>query len=231
MRKPWLAAIAMTLPLLADDRTKHLASAEQTARFNVAAVGAIRLENSFGEVNVDGWDRPEVEVSVVRSSEHYYGDRDRAGAQGRLDRVQIATKQEGNDVVVSTVYPPLNALLHPLSRRSDVEIHYRIHAPRASKLTIDHNSGGVNVSGVHGDIHATVVNGQITVTLAADAHDVIDARCAAGDVYSDFDGKDRSRYMFGAEFHRQSAPPAANLYLRVRLGDIVIVKQTGPPVE
>jgi len=231
MRTPWLVGVAMMLPLLADDRGKHLISAEQTARFSVATAGTIRLENSFGEVDVDGWDRPEVEVSVVRSSEHYYGDRDRTAAQQRLDQVHVTTKQEGNDVVISTQYPPSNPFLHPLSRRSDVEIHYRVHAPRASKLSIDHNNGGVNVSGVSGDIHAKVVNGQITVTLAPDAHDVIDARCAIGDVYSDFDGKDRSRYVFGAEFQRPSASPAANLYLRVRLGDIVIVKQTGPPAE
>ncbi len=83
-------------------------------------------------------------------------------------------------MVISTAYPPRNRFAHPLSRRSDIEIGYRIKAPRASKLIVDHNSGGVNVSDISGDIHATVINGQITLTLAADGQYAIDARCILG---------------------------------------------------
>lgn len=228
MWKQWLAAIVLMLPLVAEDRSKQMLNASQTARFQVSAAGAIRLDNSFGEVDIDGWDRPEVEVTVVRSSEHYYNAQERSAAQRRMDSVQITTKQAGNDVVISTVYPPLNALLHPLSRRSDVEIRYSIHAPRASKLIVGQNRGGLNVSGLHGDIHATVVNGQITLALA-DAKYAIDAQCRVGAVYSDFDGRDQRRHAIGDEFSRQSEAPTANLYLRVRIGDIVILKQSALP--
>src|SRR6202030_2743147 len=100
------------LPLMADDRSKEKLSTTRTERFNVPAAGTIRLENSFGEVDIDGWDRPEVEVTVVRSSEHFANDKDRAEAQRRLDRVQISAKQDGNDVIVSTKYPPRNGLTH-----------------------------------------------------------------------------------------------------------------------
>src|SRR6202035_4363768 len=117
-----------------DDRI----AAAHTERFNVAKAGTIRLENSFGEVDIDGWDRPEVEVTVVRSSEHFANDKDRAEAQRRLDRVQISAKHDGNDVIVSTKYPPRNGLTHLLSRRSDIEISYRIKAPPPSKLVIAH---------------------------------------------------------------------------------------------
>jgi hypothetical protein len=228
MWKQWLVAIVLMLPLMAEDRSKQMLTASQTARFNVSTAGSIRIENSFGEVDIEGWDRPEVEVTVVRSSEHYYEAQERAAAQRRMDSVQITTKQEGNDVIVSTVYPPLNAFRHPLSRRSDVEIRYSIHAPRASKLIINQNRGGVNASGLQGDIRATVINGQITLALA-DAKYAIDAQCKVGTVYSDFEGRDQRRHAIGEEFERQSEAPATNLYLRVRIGDIVILKRSGPP--
>jgi hypothetical protein len=218
MWKQGLIAIGMALPLLAGDR-----GTDQTTRFKVAEAGAIRLENSVGEVDIDGWDRPEVEVTVVR--EHSYG-----ATQQRLDTVQFTTKQEGNDVVISTVYPPRGGFLHVLSRRSDVGIRYSIHAPRASKLMIEHHSGGVNVADLRGDIHALVVNGQITLTLP-EAQYAIDAKCRIGSVYSDFEGHDRRSHVLGKEFDRQSPAPATNLYLRVRVGDIVILKMTGPPTE
>jgi len=224
-------AIVLSLPLRADDRSKEMPGDIHTERFHVSTSGTIRLENSFGEVDVDGWDRPEVEVTVNRSSERLYNTKQRAGAHKRLESVQITTSQAGNDVVISTRYPPRNGLTHPLSRRSDVEISYRIKAPRASKLVVDHNRGGVNVFDIGGDIHATVINGQITLTLASGGQYAIDAQSKIGDVYSDFEGHDQRRRVLGEDFSRQSAAPAANLYLRARLGDIIIQKMHGPPSD
>lgn len=223
-------AILPALALLADDRSKEPVTATQTDRFQVSATGTIRLENSFGEVDIDGWDRPEVEVTVVRSSEHLYNGK-RADAQRRLDAVRVTAKQDGNDVVVSTTYPPLNGLRHPLSRRSDVDLTYTIKAPRASKLVIEQKRGGVNVFDIGGDIHARVINGQITLTLPDKAQYAIDAQSTIGDVYSDFEGRTQRRQMVGQEFDRPAAAPATNLYLRVRVGDIVIQKLHGPPAE
>ena len=155
MKKLLAIATVAAFPLLADDRSKETLGSTHTDRFKVAAAGAIRLENSFGEVDIDGWDRPEVEVTVVRSTEHLYDSKQRDSkqpdsnprdaqasaqpqrhrdeAQRRLDSVQITAKQDGNDVVISTAYPPLNGFTHPLSRRSDIQISYRINAPRASQ--------------------------------------------------------------------------------------------------
>lgn len=226
-----MTAIVVALPLLADDRSNEALSSSHTDRFTLAAAGAIRLENSIGEVDIDGWDRPEVEVTVVRSTGRLYDAKARTERQRRLDSVQITTRQDGNDVVISTAYPPRNGFTHSLSRRSDIGISYRIKAPRASKLVIDHNSGGVNVSGVGGDIRATVINGQITLTLAPDGQYAIDAQCKIGDVYSDFKGNDRRRRVVGEVFSRAATAPATNLYLRVRLGDIILQKLHGPPTD
>jgi hypothetical protein len=229
--KKLLAISAMaTLPLLAADRFKQTVDATHTDRFNVSAAGAIRLENSFGEVDIDGWDRPQVEVEVFRSTEKFYDHKNPKDAQRRLESVQVNTTQDGNDVVISTVYPARNAFLHPLCRRSDIEIKYRIHAPRASKLIVDDHRGGVNVYDISGDIHATVINGQITLTLAPTGRYAIDAQSKLGAVDSDFEGGDR-HHLLGEGLTLEEKPPAANLYLRVRVGDIVILKLNGPPAE
>jgi hypothetical protein len=232
MKKLPVIAIMLWLPLRADDRSKEMLNDVNTGRFNVSTAGSIRVENSFGEVDIDGWDRPEVEVTVNRSSERLYNAKQRAAAQLRLEGVEITTKQAGNDIVISTAYPARNGFAHPLSRRSDIEISYHIKAPRASKLVIDHNRGGVNVFDINGDIHATVINGQITLTLASGGQDAVDARSTIGEVYSDFDGREHRRQILGEEFARPNgSPAAANLYLRVRVGDIVIQKLHGPPTD
>ncbi len=231
MRKLLVTAIALALPVLADDRSKETLGSTHTERFKVAAAGTIRLENSFGEVDIDGWDRPEVEVTVVRSTERLYDAKTRPERQRRLDSVQITSRHDGNDVVISTAYPPQNGFTHPLSRRSDIAIGYRIKAPRASKVIVDHNRGGVNVSDIGGDIHATVINGQVTLTLAPGGQYAIDAQSAIGNIYSDFEGQAQRRQIVGEGFGRPGTAPVTYLYLRVRIGDIIIQKLHGPPTD
>jgi hypothetical protein len=180
-------------------------------------------------MDIDGWDRPEVEVTVVRSSVHLYDGKERTEAQRYLESAQIRAKQDGNDVVISTVYPPRNAFMRLLSGRGDIEISYRIKAPHASKLIIDHHSGGLTISNISGDIHAAVTDGQITLALAPGGQYAIDAQCKIGDVYSDFEGHTQRRHALGKGFERQITASATNLYLRVRFGDIMIWKLHGPP--
>lgn len=227
MRK-LLLLIGVVLPLRAGDRAKETLVAAQKEIFHVAPASAIRLENSFGEVDVDGWDRDETEVTVVRSTERLYTPKQRAGAQKRLDSVRITVRQDGGDVIISTAYPPRRFLLHPLSRRSDIDIAYRIKAPRSSRLIVQHNSGGVNVSGIAGDIHATVTNGQITLTLPVSHRYSIDAQTTIGSVYSDFEGEDRRSGYLGEDFSQRRETPAASLFLRVCVGDILIQKLLQP---
>jgi hypothetical protein len=223
-------ASVLGLSLLADDLSKERLSTTHTERFNIPAAGAIKLENSFGEVDIDGWDRPEVEVTVVRSIEHLYGAKDRAEAHRSLESAQIRAQQDGNDIVISTAYLPGKGT-RLVSRRSEIGISYRIKAPGASKLIIDHTSGGVTVSNISGDIHVTVMNGQITLALAAGGQYAIDSQCKIGDVYSDFGGHYQRKHLVGREFGRQSTVSATNLYLRVRFGDIMILKLHGPPAD
>ena len=116
------------------------------------------------------------------------------------------------------------------SRHGGIEINYRVKAPRASKLIIDHNSGGVNISDISGDIDATVINGQITVSLAPGQY-AIDSQCKVGDVYSDFEGHYYRRHLLGKGFVHQSPTPATNLHLRARYGDIMILKLHIPPTD
>jgi hypothetical protein len=225
-----ILSIGMGLPLVADESPKQPLTTTKTERISVTSAGAIHLQDSFGEVDIDGWDRPEVEITTVKSTEHFYDAAHREEASRRMESVNITIQHDGNDVSISTAYPPLSAWTHPMSRRSDVEIQYSIKAPRGSHLIIDHNSGGVNIADITGDIHASVTNGQITLTLA-DGQNAIDAKCKVGHVYSDFDGSAQRRHMLGETFDRPGPQPARSLYLRANFGDIMILKMHGPPTD
>ena len=210
------------LALVADDRSNRTLTVTHTDRFSVPAAVSIRLDNSFGEIDVEGWDLPEVEVTVTKSVEDL--SREEGRAQKRLDAVQIAVKHTEGETIISTDYPKQSGISHVFGRRGDVDIVYRIYAPRGAKLVIEHNRGGLNIAGMSGDIHATVDRGQIT--LISDTLYAVDAKCKIGTVYSDFDGRDQ-RHHFGEAFERQSAASAPNLYARTAFGDIMILKPSG----
>ena len=64
------------------------------------------------------------------------GAKQRAEAQRRLDSVQITSKQNGNDVVISTAYPPRSTLTYPLEPAKRYRDHYTDKS--ASCLETDH---------------------------------------------------------------------------------------------
>jgi hypothetical protein len=225
MRKLIVIIIGLALPLIAGDSSRQTVT--NTERISVTTPGTIRFENSFGEIDIEGWDQPEIEVTTTKWTEDVH-TKERARAERRLESVRITTKRDGNDVVISTVYPARNRFIHPSSWGSEVAAAYRIKAPRGSRLVVDHNNAGVSIIGMTGDIRATSTNGQITLTLA-DGPYAIDAKCKIGNVYSDFEGTSQRQHVLGEKFRSEREQLARNIYLRMRFGDIVILKMPAPP--
>ncbi|MGH9865764.1 MAG: hypothetical protein ACRD4H_10160, partial [Candidatus Acidiferrales bacterium] len=58
--------------------------------------GIFSLANVNGSVQIDGWDRNQVEVRAVKTALHNSED---------LDRVQISVESDGERMAVSTHYP------------------------------------------------------------------------------------------------------------------------------
>ena len=190
------------LPVLAADPNRVTNS--QTIPF--PGDGTLRFERASGEIHIQAWDRPEIEIAFSKST---YVPKLRP----RLDAVQMKAEPRGNDVVISTTAP----------RCKDIQVEYQVHAPRNITLAIDHNTGGVYVTGIAGDIHAKVRNGQITLRLRETGVYAIDAKSTIGRVYSDFDGAQKPTWLFGEGFAKP-ADSARKLDLRIGFGDILILK-------
>jgi hypothetical protein len=57
----------MTLPPSGKGGVERLPEKTTTVRANFASAGRMRIDGSSGDLNVQGWDRPEVEVTVMKS--------------------------------------------------------------------------------------------------------------------------------------------------------------------
>jgi hypothetical protein len=212
-----LSVLGTTLPLLGDAGPSAQVQSANTERVNFAPGGVIHVNGSFGDLNVEGWDRPEVEVTILKSSDNYYQPKDQQKkdqAAGRLKDVQITTEHgTAAELTISTA---------PSGGKRHVTAGYEIHVPRSSSLVIHHRVGFVLVDNVTGDIEATGRRGDIVLMLPDKGAYAIDAKSKLGTVSSDFAGDIHVQHLVGERFAATGQTPARRIYLRMGFGGITI---------
>jgi hypothetical protein len=240
-------SVAGTALLFGEEGTKHPVEATSTERFSFAPGGVIRLTDSFGSLAVEGWDRAEVEITIIKSIDRYYEPKQQERAARALERVRIvADRRSDTDLAISTILPrKLFARLlggkggvmrsagatldkvtgivrHPLGGKGGLMLEYQIHAPRDSRLVIHHGPGRVLVSNMNGDVEATSKGGDILLMLPDSGTYSIDARSKLGAVSSDFAGASHRRHIVGSGFALAAPTPSRRIYLRTGMGGITI---------
>ena len=109
--------------------------------------GSFELQNVNGTVDVQGWDKDEVEVHAVKTAKHRESD---------LDRVTIDVDATKDSVSVSTRYPQNEGV--------EVAVEYTIHVPHSAHVEhLGTVNGSLRIAGVSDidDLHT--VNGDIEV--------------------------------------------------------------------
>jgi DUF4097 and DUF4098 domain-containing protein YvlB len=115
--------------------------------------GSFELQNVNGAVEVQGWDRDEVEVHAVKTAKQNESD---------LERVSIEVSAKPHSVAVTTRYPQNEGV--------EVTVEYTIRVPHSAYLEhVSTVNGTLRVAAVEdvGDLHS--VNGNIEVYEAGGA--------------------------------------------------------------
>jgi len=129
--------------------------------------GSFQLSNVNGTVRIEGWDRDEVEIRVVKST---------PDNESLLDLVAIEIDAKLDALSVSTHYPQEEGV--------EVAVDYIIHVPRRAQLSHVNNingalrvissesigelhtvNGNIEVYDSSGNIHAHTTNGNVYVEL------------------------------------------------------------------
>jgi DUF4097 and DUF4098 domain-containing protein YvlB len=109
--------------------------------------GSFELQNVNGTVEVQGWDRDEVEVRAVKIAK----DRD-----ADLDRVSIEVEARPNSIAVLTRYPQNEGV--------EVAVEYTVHVPHGARVEhLATVNGTLRISGVDSVEELRTVNGNIEV--------------------------------------------------------------------
>jgi hypothetical protein len=181
--------------LLAADQPKEKVQVSKTEHMDFPSGGTLRLTNSIGVLTVEAWDRPDVEITTIKSTKDEHDASERENATHQLDKVQIAAERRGEELVIATTFHRYDIfpVSYPLVGDANLDVEYRIKAPSSARLIVDHKVGEVNVDGLVGDMNVTVRQGQILLHLPETGPYNIHAKSDCGNVNSDFPGEKKSR--------------------------------------
>jgi Putative adhesin len=120
-------------------------------KYPLSRGGSFELVNVNGSVQVDGWDRDEVEVRAVKTT---------TGDERDLSSVQIEVDSARNHVAVHTRYPQGTGV--------DVAVEYHVLVPYRVLLGgVETVNGNVRVRGIEGRGELRTVNGDVDISDSA----------------------------------------------------------------
>jgi hypothetical protein len=202
--------------------TKKKVEVSSTQQIEFAPGGIVRIQQSYGEVLVEGWDKNVVEVTVIKTIDAKDNPQDQEKARLKLDGVKVTVAREAkNGLLISSTF----------ASRKGVNLVYKIKIPQQSDLFVKHTYGGVSVANVVGDMELTARIGGIDVDLLSSYQYDIDAKSKIGGVESAFEGKSKRKFLVSETFTGDPKHEAHRIYLRVGIGGIGISKNIGKVVE
>ncbi len=171
--------------------------------------GIFELQNVNGTVDVQGWDRNEVQVRAIKTAKEQASDLDRVSIEvdARPDAVSVSTRypqNEGVEVAVAyTIRVPHGARVEHIAtvngtlRVSGLENIEDLHTVNGD-IEVFEAGGNVHAHTTNGNVHvelahapnklgatAETTNGSLVVALPADLQAEIEARCLNGNFYSE----------------------------------------------
>src|SRR3989441_9972632 len=211
MLRPALRAIALSALLVAVIWAvpSFAISKEFNQSYALQAGGFLELQNVNGTVDVQGWDRNEIQVHAVKTAKHKESDLERVSIEvdAKPDAISIATRypqNEGVEVAVEyTIHVPHGARVEHIGtvngtlRVAGVETVEDLHTVNGN-IEVFEAGGTVHAHTTNGNVHlelahlleknaasAETTNGSVVLALPSSAQADLEARCLNGNFYSE----------------------------------------------
>lgn len=195
-------------------------------KIEFAEGGTVNLQGTWGEVTVEGWDQPFVEITLKKRTNKKFAAKDEAKAEKALAKFGYTVEKDSPaSITLKSFQPSTNLLTRPFGGKSDVKITYVIRVPRRSNLNIDHSIGVVAVNNVAGNLEVKNRVGDVTLRLPEGEEFNVDARSKIGDVSSSarFRGDNGREHVVGQKLvNRQDERASHRVFVRVQIGAITV---------
>jgi hypothetical protein len=211
---PCLLAVALFVlpaPLPADEFTKTFHYSARMFSF-----GTLTIDTRMGDIQVDGWDEPRLEIEAEKVVEA----KDEKRAVPLYDQVQVVLAGQDKQVLLRTLYPA-RRLWRPFRGESKLSVNFRIHMPFDANLTTKCVDADVRVSGLVGKQTISVNYGDVEINLPSIYRlRSLNARTILGYVQSDLHGEDSAGWGRRVMFWNSQGDQ--DIKVRVRMGGVYI---------
>ncbi|MBT9190542.1 hypothetical protein [Zobellia russellii] len=168
------AAIVFGLPVMAQEKV----SKKITKTYGFTNAGEVHLDNKYGNVNIYGWTKNEVSITVNITVTHKKKD----NAQELLERIRPVIKDSENFISMgyeigetsSGFFSNLFDKANPFDfDRSNVQIDYKVYMPEKAELEIINKFGDVFIEDWIGILKADVQHGDMWINDNLNKADVV----------------------------------------------------------
>jgi hypothetical protein len=206
-----VALFVLPVPLRADEFSKTFHYSVRMFSF-----GTLTIDTRMGDIQVDGWDEPRLEIEAEKVVEA----KDEKRALPLYDQVQVVFAGQDKQVLLRTLYPT-RRLWRPFRGESKLSVNFRIHMPFDANLTMKCVDADVRVSGLIGKQAISVNYGDVEIDLPSIYRlRSLNARTILGYVQSDLHGEDSAGW--GRKIMFWNSQGDQDIKVRVRMGGVYI---------
>ena len=157
-----LAAIAILAASPASSSTIPKTAFQEPATvqssYDVGAGGTLRIEASFGSIEVNTSSSNRVDVKVVRQVRDRFED-DEAQI---ISEHQVEISQSGNDVIIATmVSDAARDRWNDDYNTTPLRVRFEISVPRSYNVDLDTRGGNISVDDLDGEVNAETAGGNL----------------------------------------------------------------------
>lgn len=170
--------------------------------YNVGSDSELMIKNSFGDIELQDWDKSviqiDVTISVKGKNEEY--------ARKALDQIDVKFSQNGDRVMAET-----DNDCNCGNKIEQFSIDYVVHVPKSARVQLRNSFGDVAVQDRNGPTKIDVQHGDFRLERLSHADNMVELQFGDGEVegvnglkariqHSDFDGEDIADLSLNVKF-------------------------------
>lgn len=163
--------------------------------YDVTAKDQLMIENQFGNVNINLWNRDEIRVDITIKANASSDDR----AQKFLDAVEISEKRSGDQISLKTTIDKSGSGGTWMNRNKDgerngVQIDYQVSMPKTNALIVKNSFGNTNIPTFSAPLTINQQYGNFSTTELNGNQVDVDVRFGKADIQAMENGKLNIQY-------------------------------------
>ncbi len=123
--------------------------------FQINKGDLLEIENKFGDIDVQSWDKPELSISVKLSADA----KSDASAKSIIDKMSVEIKQENNTITARTVFNNESGM----SQGNRFAINYTVYVPKWMNLNLVNKFGNIHIDEISGLVNIDLKHGDLRI--------------------------------------------------------------------